>query len=74
MREILKACNLIKSRLQHWCFPLNFAKSLKTAFFKNNSFSSFLIMDQVIDNVALPSILILTDLLHLTEVMQTLQM
>ena len=29
----LKACNFIKKRLQHRCFPLNIAKFLKTAFF-----------------------------------------
>ena len=29
----LHACNLIKKRLQHSCFPLNIAKLVKTAFF-----------------------------------------
>ena len=28
----LKACNPIKKRLQHSCFPANLGKSLKTAF------------------------------------------
>ena len=29
----LQACNFIKNRLQHECFPLNIAKFLRTAFF-----------------------------------------
>ena len=28
----LKACNFIKKRLPHSCFPVNIAKFLKTAF------------------------------------------
>ena len=28
-----KACNFIKKRLWHRCYPKNFAKSLRTAFF-----------------------------------------
>ena len=28
----LKACNFIKKRLQHKCFPVNIANFLKTAF------------------------------------------
>ena len=31
----LKACNFIKKRLQHRCFPLKFAKFLKAPFLKN---------------------------------------
>ena len=31
----LKACSLIKKRLQHKCFPLKFAKFLKTPILKN---------------------------------------
>ena len=31
----LKACNFIKKRLQHRCFSLNIAKSLRTPFLKN---------------------------------------
>ena len=29
----LTDCNFIKKRLQHWCFPVNFAKFLRKAFF-----------------------------------------
>ena len=29
----LKACNPIKKRLQHKCFPIKFAKFLRTLFF-----------------------------------------
>ena len=44
----LKTCNIIKKRLQHSYFPVNFAKFLRTAFFiehlpwlpLNNYFSS----------------------------------
>ena len=32
----LKACNFIKIRLQHRCFPVKFAKFLKTLFFTDN--------------------------------------
>ena len=28
-----QACNFIKKRLQHRCFPMKFTKSLKTPFF-----------------------------------------
>ena len=31
----LKACNFIKKRLQHWYFPLKFAKFLRTPTLKN---------------------------------------
>ena len=30
----LKACNIIKKRLQHRCFPVNIAKSLRTSILK----------------------------------------
>ena len=29
--SLLQACNLIKKRLQHWCFPMKFAKFLRTS-------------------------------------------
>ena len=32
----LQACNFIKKRLQHGCFPVNIAKCLRTAFFKEH--------------------------------------
>ena len=32
---ILQACNFIKNRLQHRCFPLNIAKFLRTPVSKN---------------------------------------
>ena len=31
--QAFKACNFIKKRLQHSCFPVNIAKFLRTAFF-----------------------------------------
>ena len=31
----LQACNFFKKRLQHWCFPLNIAKFLRTPILKN---------------------------------------
>ena len=31
----LKACNFIKKRLQHWCFPVKFARFLRTSILKN---------------------------------------
>ena len=31
-----RACNFIKKKLQHRCFPVNFAKYLGTAFFKKH--------------------------------------
>ena len=30
-----QACNFIKKTLQHWCFPANFEKFLRTPFLKN---------------------------------------
>ena len=30
----LKACNFIKKRLQHRCFPVNIAKLLRTVFYR----------------------------------------
>ena len=32
-----EACNFIKKRLYHKCFPVNFAKFLRTSFLKNTS-------------------------------------
>ena len=29
----MQACNFVKKTLQHWCFPVNTAKFLRTAFF-----------------------------------------
>ena len=29
--SLLQACNFIKKRLQHWCFPVKFAKFLRTS-------------------------------------------
>ena len=31
---VLKACNFIKKKLQHRCFPVNIAKFLRTAFYR----------------------------------------
>ena len=33
----LQACNFIKKILQHWCFPIKFAKFLRTPILKNIS-------------------------------------
>ena len=33
----LQACNIIKKRLQPWCFPVNNAKFLRTPILKSNS-------------------------------------
>ena len=32
-----QACNFIKKRLQHRCFPMKFTKSLRTPFLQNTS-------------------------------------
>ena len=32
LKAIKKNCNFIKKRLSHRCFPVNFAKFLRTAF------------------------------------------
>ena len=32
----LKACNLIKKRLQHGCFPVNIAKFLRNTYFEEH--------------------------------------
>ena len=32
----LQACNVIKKRLHHTCFPVTFAKFLRTPFLKND--------------------------------------
>ena len=31
----LQACNFIKKRLQYWCFPVKFAKCLRTSVLKS---------------------------------------
>ena len=31
----LQACNFVKKRLQHWCFPVKFAKFLRTSILRN---------------------------------------
>ena len=33
----LQACNIIKKTLQHWCFSVKFAKSLRASFLQNTS-------------------------------------
>ena len=33
--SLLQACNFIKKRLQHWCFPVKFAKFLRTSILKS---------------------------------------
>ena len=33
--SLLQACNFIKNKLQHWCFPVKFAKFLRTSILKN---------------------------------------
>ena len=37
----LKACNFIKKRLQHRCFPVKFKKILRTPFLQNTSHDCF---------------------------------
>ena len=37
LKRALKACNFIKKRLWHRCFPVNFAKFLRTPFSQNTS-------------------------------------
>ena len=32
--SLLQACNFIKKRLQHWCFPVKFAKFSRTSILK----------------------------------------
>ena len=34
-KKSLRACNFLKKRLQHWCFPVKFAKILATPILKN---------------------------------------
>ena len=34
--SLTQACNFIKKKLQQWCFPVKFAKVLRTSIFKNN--------------------------------------
>ena len=38
----LKVCNFIKKRLQHRCFPVKFAKFLRTPFFTEHMRGLFL--------------------------------
>ena len=33
--SLLQACNFIKKKLQHWCFPVKFTKFLRTSILKN---------------------------------------
>ena len=35
MKLLVQACNFIKKRLHHQCFPVKFAKFLRTSFFNN---------------------------------------
>ena len=35
--EVVHTCNFIKKRLEHRCFPMNFAKFLRTPILKNIS-------------------------------------
>ena len=37
----LQACNFIKKTLQHWCFSVKFAKSLRASFLQNTSGGCF---------------------------------
>ena len=46
--KALQACNFIRERLQHRCFPVNIAKYLRTVFLWNTSGSCFLIKKQLI--------------------------
>ena len=41
MLESLRACNFIKNRLQHKCFPVKFVKFLRAAFLLNTSSGCF---------------------------------
>ena len=50
----LKACNLIKKRLQHRCFPLNIDKFLKTAFLQNTSDGCFLFNRDLLREFGIP--------------------
>ena len=34
---LIRDSNFIKKRLQHWCFPMNIAKFLRTVFFLQNT-------------------------------------
>ena len=38
--KYLQACNLIKKRLQHRCFPVKFAKFLRTLFYRTPQVAS----------------------------------
>ena len=37
----LQICNFIKKRLQHWCFSMKFAKSLRASFLQKTSGGCF---------------------------------
>ena len=41
IKRRLQACNFVKKRLQHWCFPVKFAKFLITSVLKNISGGCF---------------------------------
>ena len=40
----LKACNVIKKRLQHKCFPVNITKSLRVSIFKSSATGCFCLL------------------------------
>ena len=40
---MLHSCNLIKKRLQNWCFPVNFAKFFRTNFSQNTPWRQLLV-------------------------------
>ena len=41
LESLFQACNFIKKRLQHRCFPVKFVKFTKTPFLQNNSSGCF---------------------------------
>ena len=43
----VKACNFIKKRLQHRCFPVKFAKFLRTPILKNFCERLLLLRDEI---------------------------
>ena len=38
-QSLFEACNFIQKRLWHRCFPVNFAKFLRTPFYYNRDFN-----------------------------------
>ena len=44
----LQACNFIKKRLQHWCFPVNIAKYLGTPILRNICEQLLLYLERII--------------------------